>query len=523
MSLQLESHLDSLSWWPGVLTSIAVVLGVISISYYARRTFKALPPGPKGLPLLGNVLQLPTQEPWRVYKEWEEKYGDVIYLEALGQPIVVLNSLKATQELLFKRAANYSDRMFGPVDQLMATGWGFAVLKYGNAWRERRRAFHAFFTPSQIPSYHPIIEEGIHNWLHRLSSKPEDFFADTRFFWGSLIMRMAYGTEDEPYIKALIRNVETYLRAYFEFASPGRLFVSSFPIMRHIPAWLPGAGWKRTLFSFRDLGLSSIQKPWDDVKGRAQSGEGGERRYPDLASTLLEELPDETHPTYAGRDVIARDVAGMTYVGGSDTTVSASLALIAALCMNPELQRKAQAEIDQVTDGERLPTCDDMEKLPYCQALVKEVNRWHTVLPLAVPHISVSDDVYEGYHIPAGTWCLPNSWAIMHDPTLFDKPMEFNPERYLKNGKINTDVLDPEAASFGYGRRLCPGRQFTSVTMTCMIASLLAVYDIKHAEDEAGNQIPVNFQTESIMVIVPRQFQCKITPRSPKHEALLHL
>jgi hypothetical protein len=88
-------------------------------------------------------------------------------------------------------------------------------------------------------------------------------------FWGSLIMRMAYGTEDEPYIKSLIRNVETYLRAYFDFASPGRLFVTSFPIMQHIPAWFPGAKWKRTLFSYRDMGIASIQTPWDDVKARA--------------------------------------------------------------------------------------------------------------------------------------------------------------------------------------------------------------------------------------------------------------
>lgn len=107
----------------------------------------------------------------------------------------------------------------------------------------------------------------------------------------------------------------------------------------------------------------------------------------------------------------------------------------------------------------------------------------------------------------------------MHDPTIFDKPMEFIPERYLKNGQINPDILDPDVASFGYGRRWdgsrmlalhytymrssrqCPGRQFASVTMTCMIASLLAVYDINQAEDEAGNPIPVDFQTESIMVM----------------------
>jgi hypothetical protein len=69
------TYTDALFRGPNVLTSIVGLLAIISVSYYARRTFKALPPGPKGLPLLGNVLQLPTQEPWRVYKEWEEKYG----------------------------------------------------------------------------------------------------------------------------------------------------------------------------------------------------------------------------------------------------------------------------------------------------------------------------------------------------------------------------------------------------------------------------------------------------------------
>lgn len=202
-----------------------------------------------------------------------------------------------------------------------------------------------------------------------------------------------------------------------------------------------------------------------------------ERRYPDVGSALVETLPDTTDPNHQYRDMIARDVAGISYVGGSDTTVSSALALFIALGTHPEVQKKAQAEIDSLTGAERLPTCAEAQQMPYLQAIVKEVSRWHTVGPLSLPHQSVEDDTYEGYFIPGGSWILPNTWAILHDPSVFDSPMEFRPERYLKDGQLDPAVLDPEAAAFGYGRRICPGRHFSNAALSAMVASLLAVYD----------------------------------------------
>ena len=78
--------------------------------------------------------------------------------------------------------------------------------------------------------------------------------------------------------------------------------------------------------------------------------------------------------------------------------------------MFPECQRKAQAELDSVTGGDRLPTFEDRPHLPYLNALLKETMRWHTVAPIAAPHCTVTDDEYNGYHIPAGTNVIPNVW-----------------------------------------------------------------------------------------------------------------
>jgi hypothetical protein len=157
------------------------------------------------------------------------------------------------------------------------------------------------------------------------------------------------------------------------------------------------------------------------------------------------------------------------------------------MTLYPEVQKKAQAEIDAVVGPNRLPDFHDRPSLPYINAIVKESSRWNLVFPLGkrfviiiittiltssegVPHMSTNDDEYNGFYIPKGTIVIGNAWlvrplilfsvmnfllfrAILHDRKAFNNPEEFQPERYLKDGKLNPDVRDPECAAFGYGRR----------------------------------------------------------------------
>ncbi|KAF9440502.1 cytochrome P450, partial [Macrolepiota fuliginosa MF-IS2] len=110
-----------------------------------------LPPGPKGYPIIGSLFDFPTYKPWLVYDKWFKTYGDMIYFEVLGQPFLVLGSVKRTNDLFEKRSSNYSSRPRLPmVNEIM--GWGYVLTfqPYGNWWRRQRRTFHDHFHPNIV-------------------------------------------------------------------------------------------------------------------------------------------------------------------------------------------------------------------------------------------------------------------------------------------------------------------------------------------------------------------------------------
>lgn len=81
-----------------------------------------------------------------------------------------------------------------------------------------------------------------------------------------------------------------------------------------------------------------------------------------------------------------------------------------AMTLNPSVQKKAHEEIDRVLGSGQIPTIALRKKLPYINAVVKEVLRWHPVAPMGIPHMSVKDDMWEGYYIPKGSLIMPNIW-----------------------------------------------------------------------------------------------------------------
>lgn len=151
-------------------------------------------------------------------------------------------------------------------------------------------------------------------------------------------------------------------------------------------------------------------------------------------------------------------------------TISTVQSFFMAMACFPEVQTKARTELDAVVGPSRLPTFEDRDSLPYIAAVAKESMRWQPVAPVGLPHVSLEDDEYKGYFIPAGSSVIANLWyadpcssmdpdahtvnrAFSRDPRVYPEPETFNPDRFLKDGKLDPAVQDPKTFVFGYGRR----------------------------------------------------------------------
>ncbi|KAH6904124.1 cytochrome P450 98A3 [Coprinopsis sp. MPI-PUGE-AT-0042] len=478
-----------------------------------------LPPGPKGLPIIGSALEVPSQRPWLTYTKWRKEYGDVVYAEALGKPMLILNSFSVIHELLEKRASNFSHRPVFPVVELMGFDWTFSIMNYGSWWRQNRKAFHQFLNHHEVTSsYRPIIHRHTMLFLRRLLENPENFFTDTHFCFSSIIMQISYGVGDMEYNTRLMHVAEAVARGFVEAAIPGRYMVNTLPFLRYVPAWFPGAGWRRRLRALTAINNRLLSEPYEDAKVRASQGIQSD--YPNIIDSLVERLPAPDDPEFATQETIARCTAATSYAAGADTTGSSANGLFLALAMFPEAQKKAQEEIDRVVGGNRLPEWKDIENLHYVRALLKELSRWHTVAPFAVPHAVAEDDEFNGYFLPKGTVVFPNTWGIFHDPELFPEPHLFKPERFLKDGKLDVSRFDPHLAAFGYGRRICPGRHLSNEGLSYMAALTLATFNVNPPKDAQGNRIALEYHAGTDLIVQMMPFKCEIVPRSDKHVQL---
>ncbi|KDQ53888.1 hypothetical protein JAAARDRAFT_415692 [Jaapia argillacea MUCL 33604] len=147
---------------------------------------------------------------------------------------------------------------------------------------------------------------------------------------------------------------------------------------------------------------------------------------------------------------------------------------------------------------------------------MKETLRWLPIAPLGIPHAAAEDDAHNGYFIPKGSLVFGNSWSILHDPVAYPEP-----ERFLKDGKLNPEVRDPGVAVFGFGRRICPGRHFSDNAMYILTSSLLSVFDIGPPLNQRGQPVLVTPQMTSGLLSTPVPFKCTIKPRSTVAEALI--
>ncbi|KAH9886935.1 cytochrome P450 [Cubamyces lactineus] len=502
------------------LVSLALFVFVLLRFVFSRRARGAkhassarLPPGPKPIPVLGNVHQLPMDYQEKTFAQWAKLYGDVVYAKLFRRPVLVLNSLRAAQDLLEKKSGKYSDRpRLILLSELM--GWDNVIthMRYGDRFRKHRRWMHeGFQSKDALLGYRHVQRRETYTLLSGLLETPTNFLNHIQRWAVGSIMEITYGhrihSMDDEYVK-LARNatVETVLAG-----SPGSMLVDFFPVLKNIPTWMPGAGFKRNAFKVRGLVRALMDAPYNMVKNAMASGNA----RPCFTTSLLEELYARNGMTLEEEDDI-KGAAGVIYAGSSPSTVTVLTTFFLAMVLHPEAFKRAQEELDTVIGRTRLPDFDDRDSLPYLECVLREIYRWQCPVPLAIPHNLTEDDEYRGYHIQANTMVIPNIWNMTQDPILYPEPQKFRPERWLEMSPQAAEFANPRKVVFGFGRRVCPGRDFADNSVWLAMANVISLFDISKTVDCYGHEVTPAPEFHSGFVSHPKPFACCIRPRSEK-------
>ncbi|KAI6095101.1 cytochrome P450 [Pisolithus croceorrhizus] len=484
---------------------LSAIFAIQRTRVYKTSAGLPLPPGPKGLPWLGSVLSINVVEPWLTYQQWGKRYGDVVYSKALGGDYVTINNETVARELLDQRSAIYSDRPRLPSTELLGVGFVTVVMPYCDEWRLHRKLFHSVLNKEQSRKYAPVQLHRVHKFLVHMLTTPQDFKGHFETLASAIIMDIGYGYTVAPRNDPLVAKAIRLLNLVVEVVTPERTaFLSTFPFLAHIPSWMPGGVWKRRAKECRRLIRNILDDPVQYVRDRITAGTAKTSMVQDMY-----EMGEDSFDAAFDKEAIIKDVAGTLFLTGVESTYSVASLFLLAMVLYPDVQKKAQEEIDRVVGTDRLPDFDDRPNLPYIEAVTLETLRWLPVVPLGIPHMTTTDDVYKGMHIPRGATIVPNVWAMTRDPERFPEPGTFNPNRHLPPFGELVDVT--ASPVFGFGRRICPGKYLAEQGLWATIVSMLATLQIGKLKDASGNDIEFHPEFKTGVDLYVQEYSTNIT------------
>ncbi|XP_042002719.1 cytochrome P450 71A9-like [Salvia splendens] len=464
--------------------SIPIVLFLYFQTQKPKNGNKLTPPGPPGLPIIGNMLQIDGQFPYTHFQRLSKQYGPVMSLKLGVRHVVVISSVEAVKEISKSYDSIFSGRpSLVAMNRLSYNGIDIGFSDYNDTWREMRKisTLH-LFSPKQVQSSYPIFREEVRNIMEKIardasSSTVVNFSETTTSLLGNIMVRLVFGVHGGDRFNVLLREVQVIYAAFF------------------VEDYLPSLRWIDR--------LSGMAAALDKIFHKLDS----------FCQELIEEHMNPNRPKSMESDFIGsllrikengsssfpltlyhiKAVLVDMVMGGSDTVGNAIVWTMTSLMKKPSVMKKLQEEIRRLAGKKDMIDKQDIEKLPYLRAVIKEALRLYPPGPLSVPRETTDKCTVNGYEIEGGTMVYINVWAIGRDPAAWENADEFLPERFLEG-------QNPELISFGFGRRGCPGMGMAMAEVELAMANFVYKFNW---------ELPVGMKEEDI------DFECK-------HGAALH-
>lgn len=490
------------------ITLTTIGYGVVQVIKRLSNDVKPLPPppGPPRQFLIGNLRQFPKDHFYEKFCEWQKEYGDVVYVEIPGIPMVIISSYEIAQNLLGKRPNSTSGRLTGyMLREVMGLKWTTTFLQPGPQHSHHRQMLRRGIGPQRVASHTDNIEKNTVSLVLSLQDFEGDPHALVLDTVGRIVIEVTYGTKLRSIMGKELSSWNAELVHLFSSAFSTFWLVDIFHFLRLVPSWVPGA-------SFKKIGDRSI---WLSQQVRYTAFNKAQELYKsgDIGHSLAADLLDEFG---SSEDVM--DTLATLYGAGSDTTASATNAFIYALFLFPEVSQKVYEEVITVTNGTRLPQTSDRVNLPYAEAVWKEAFRWKTFVPIGIAHVNTQDEIVNGSLIKAGTLINLNNGFMLMDPKVWGDPEAFRPERFLEAGAHA--LPNPLVVAFGYGARVCPGIYLADKTGFHIATTIAALYEIAPLEGRSRPKPELTEYTDTAFRL-PVGFECRFIPRDARAEHLL--
>ncbi|KAK8518445.1 hypothetical protein V6N12_017592 [Hibiscus sabdariffa] len=443
-----------------------------SIRNASKPSESKLPPGPRRLPIFGNLFDL-GDKPHRSLAKLARIHGPVMSLKLGSLFTVVVSSEATAKEILQKQDITFSNRTV--VDAVRATRHhevGLTWIPVSPLWRTFRKVCNShIFTTAKLDANVYLRREKIQQLIADVRTsclKGEAISVGQAAFNTTinLLSNTIFSVDLVDPNSSVAQEFKRTVWGIMEEAGKPNL-ADYFPLLRKID---PQGTRRRMTVHFQKL-LDLFGKLFDE---RSQS-----RKYQDsiASNDVLDTLLDiiEGGVEDLNRNHIVH-LFLVLFAAGTDTTSSTLEWAMAEVLRNPQVLHKAKKELEQaIGKGNPIEECD-INRLPYLQAIIKETFRLHPVVPLLLPRRAGSDADLYGFKVPEGSQVLVNVWAIGRDPSIWDNPTSFTPERFL-GSEIDIKGRDFVLIPFGAGRRICPGLPLASRMLHLMLGSLINSFD----------------------------------------------
>ncbi|XP_069831993.1 cytochrome P450 2K1-like [Dendropsophus ebraccatus] len=455
-----------------VLLSIIVCIFLVTVLYKVKEDVpQNYPPGPKPLPIFGNMLDLDINRPYLSFQKLAKKYGPVFSIKVGFKKMVVLCGYDTVKEALFNHADEFVDRPDRPVFMDISRGHG-VIFTNGHNWKTMRR-----FTASTLRGFvfgkrtlEDKINEESDYLVETLKSYRGEPFDNTMILNAAVANVIVYITVghrfdyDDPKLQRLLSLVMHTMEI---FGSPMALLYNAFPSLMR---WLPGS--HKTLRPTTDELRLFIREVF--IKQRDQLDVNDQRTLIDCF--LVKQKEEKPHAESYFHDENLTSLLTELFAAGMETTSTTLRWSLLLMMKYPEVQKNVQKEIEMVI-GSAEPQVEQRQQMPYTHAIINEIQRFANVAPINLPHQTTQDVTLQGFFIPKGTHIIPSLTSVLRDPKYFKTPNDFNPQHFLDIDRnfVNNEAFTP----FSAGKRSCAGENLAKMELFLFFTKLLQNFTFK--------------------------------------------